>query len=177
MKNKFHTLYRTSNGFIRYLKIQRNEIITKFNSFNNKKVVYEYQLEEYMELRELVLLDNEFFSLLDLGERIAVEDTAKDVELTEFGKTLLAKAQGKWSRIFFKGEPPYKELDPVTFGFVLEQIRRTRGYSKVKLASEIKFNRTYVARVEKGKMLPSLEYYYRFCRVFSISFDEIFKFL
>ena len=55
-----------------------------------------------MELRELVLLDNEFFSLLDLGERIAVEDAAKDVDLSDFGNHLLNKAQGKWIRTFFK---------------------------------------------------------------------------
>ena len=127
-----------------------------------------------MELRELVLLDNEFFSLLDLGERIAVEDAAKDVDLSDFGNHLLGKAQGKWIQTFFKKELPYKKLDPVAIGFVLEQIRKTKEYSKVRLAEIINTNRTYITRVERGDMLPSLEYLYRFCKIFGVSFDTLF---
>ena len=128
-----------------------------------------------MELRELVLLDNEFFSLLDLGERIAVEDVAKDINLSDFGNHLLGKAQGKWINTFFKEELPYKKLDPVALGFALQQIRKTNEYSKVKLAEEAKFNRKYIARVEKGETLPSLEYLYRFCKIFEVSIDDLFN--
>ena len=126
-----------------------------------------------MELRELVLLDNEFFSLLDFGERIAVEDTIKDIDLSEFGEKLLNKAQKKWIKTFFKEESIYKELDPIAIGIVLKKIREVKGYSKTKMAQDIRFHRTYIARVEKGEMLPSLEFVYRFCKICEISIDRI----
>ena len=126
-----------------------------------------------MELRELVLLDNEFFSLLDLGERIVVEDVAKDIGLSDFGKHLLDKAQGKWIRTFFKEDLSYKKLDPVALGFIIQTIRKTHGYSKTKLAKETGFNRKYILKVEKGEILPSLEFVYRIIKVLEIPFNRL----
>ena len=130
-KRQHYTLYKTENGFLRYLTQQRTEILSKFNSYESRDINYEYQLEEYMELRELALLDNEFFSLLEFGEKIAIDVVVEGKPLTEFGKKLFYRAQGKWIKTFFKEELPYKEIDPVALGIVLKNLREQHDYSKV----------------------------------------------
>ncbi len=176
-KRQHYTLYKTENGFLRYLKQQRTEILSRFNSFESRDIKYEYQLEEYMELRELALLDNEFFSLLEFGEKIAIDVVVEGKPLTEFGKKLFYQAQGKWIKTFFKEELPFKEIDPVALGIVLKKLREQCDYSKVKLASIIKFDRSYVGRVESGKMLPSFLYIYRFSKACDIKIDHIIELL
>lgn len=174
-KRQHYTLYKTENGFLRYLKQQRTEILSRFNSFESRDIKYEYQLEEYMELRELALLDNEFFSLLEFGEKIVIDVVVEGKPLTEFGKKLFYQAQGKWIKTFFKEELPFKEIDPVALGIVLKKLREQHDYSKVKLASIIKFDRSYIGRVESGKMLPSFLYVYRFSKIIEITIDHILE--
>ncbi len=174
-KRQHYTLYKTENGFLRYLKQQRTEILSKFHSYDSKNINYEYQLEEYMELRELVLLDNEFFSLLEFGEKIAIDVVVEDKPLTGLGSKLFHQAQGKWIRTFFKEQMSYKEIDPATLGIVLKSLREQHAYTKVKLASIIKFDRSYIGRVESGKMLPSLLYVYRFSKIIESSIDHIIE--
>ena len=53
-KRQHYTLYKTENGFLRYLTQQRTEILSKFNSYESRDINDEYQLEEYMELRKMV---------------------------------------------------------------------------------------------------------------------------
>lgn len=176
-KRQHYTLYKTENGFLRYLAQQRTEILSKFHAYESRDINYEYQLEEYMELRELALLDNEFFSLLEFGEKIAIDVVVEGKPLTGFGKKLFYQAQGKWIKTFFKEEFPYREIDPVALGIVLKNLREQHDYSKVKIASIIKFDRSYVGRVESGKMLPSFLYIYRFSKACDIKIDHIIELL
>ena len=164
---------QTWNGFLQYLKSKRSNIIFKYSCY--KEVSYEYELEEYMELRELVLLDNEFFSLLTFGEKIAVEETIENADLNDFGNEILEQAYQKWIKTFFK-EEPYKEIDKKKLGEVIKKIREIHGYSKTELGRQIGFDRTYIVRVESGKMLPSLIFMYRFCKTCEIAIDKILKY-
>lgn len=159
---------QTWNGFLQYLKSKRSNIIFKYSCY--KEISYEYELEEYMELRVLVLLDNEFFSLLTFGEKIAVEETIENADLNDFGNEILEKAYQKWIKTFFK-EEPYKEIDKKKLGEVIKKIREIHGYSKTEPGRQIGFDRSYVSRVESRKMMPSLLFMYRFSKECYISID------
>ena len=129
-----------------------------------------------MELRELVLLDNEFFSLLTFGEKIAVEETIKKADLNDFGNEILTQAYQKWIKVFFK-EEPYKEIDQKKLGEIIKKIRELNGFSKTELGRQIGFDRRYFSRAEKGEIMPSLLFVYRFCKACKISIDKFIEFV
>lgn len=164
---------QTWNGFLQYLKSKRSNIIFKYSCY--KEISYQHELEEYMELRELVLLDNEFFSLLTFGEKIAVEEVINNANLNDFGNEILEHAFQKWFKVFFK-EEPLKEIDQKKLGEIIKKIRELNGSSKTELGRQIGFDRTYIGRVESGKMMPSLSFAYRFCKTCEITIDKLLKY-
>jgi len=64
-------------------------------------------------------------------------------------------------------------LNPVGLGIVLRAIRECNNINKADLAKMIGVNRKTVFLIENGERLPSLEYVYKFSRIFEMKIDEI----
>ena len=176
MKRKSVNLAQTWNGYLQYLKSKRSNILFKYSLYDTKEISYEYELEEYIELRELVQLDNEFFSLLTFGEKIVVEETIKNTKLNDFGEEILKETYEKWIKVFFE-EEPCKEIDKKKLGEIIKKIREINGYSKTELGLQIGFDRSYIARVESGKMMPSFVFIYRLSKICNMVIDKIVELL
>lgn len=54
-------------------------------------------------------------------------------------------------------------------------IRIKNNISITSLATLMGIDRNTISQYEKGEMLPSLEYYYKFCVKFDLSLDKLLK--
>lgn len=91
---------------------------------------------------------------------------------------LVERAYDKWQEVFFKKEFDYlfKELNPHGLGIVLKAIRECNGVSKTDLARMVGVNRKTVLLVENGERFPSLEYIYKFSKIFQLKIDDILNY-
>ena len=55
----------------------------------------------------------------------------------------------------------------------MKYIRKTNGVTKMHLAYCMGVDRNTIGLIEKGQRLPSLNYVYRFSKMFEISMDEL----
>ena len=122
-------------------------------------------------------LKNNFSSLLTEGEKEAIKyygyhnpDTVRPEDLDNN----LTTAYEKWLSIFFNDRSYlYDELNPESLGRLLRYIRESAEVKKTELADMLGVNRITIKQIEDGRRLPSLDYIYRFSKIFLIGIDEI----
>lgn len=132
------------------------------------------QIDELMALHKHLILDAKFFESLTLMERAAVDLFKENKGINDSGWKHFSSASQKWQKMFFEEDGIiYKTLDIKALGFYLSKVRESRGYTKTYLADLIKYDRSTIDRVERGDILASLEYMYRFVSVFEMTVDDI----
>ena len=131
----------------------------------------------FITYQKLAVLDKQFWSLLtDTEERYCREISRKSYsERTEAEKYLFDRCYQKWSEVFFSTpfEDLFYKLNPVSIGIVMKSIRFDNEVSQTSLARVLGVNRKTVMLIEGGVRFPSLEYIYRFSKLFEVAIDDI----
>ena len=167
-------IYKTENGFKTYFKWQRDQAINEYHRLESATFsLTEDEIEKYMTLRKLLLVDSKFHKSLSLFEKVSFENYLEGKGLNEYGKKHLSSVIEKWMNIFF--EDGYKKIDKKELGLALSLIRENRGYTKSYLAELMGVAVQTVYRVENGETMPSLVYVYLFSKVSEISTDDIIQ--
>ena len=108
LKNKYN-IANTYKSFTRYIRIYRKYIIVELYKYETKSTFYtEKEIDDYVELRLLKKLDDELFSILSVGEKVALEVLEKrNDEYNPLCDILIKDIYEKWKNIFFKDESMY----------------------------------------------------------------------
>lgn len=66
--------------------------------------------------------------------------------------------------------------EPITtFGLVIKQLRKARGYSQEALASEANIDRTFLSEMETGRKQPSLLTIFRLASALQLNASEVLR--
>lgn len=68
-----------------------------------------------------------------------------------------------------------KKKSIITIGENLQKIRKSNGYTQEMLAEKLECSTRYISDVEQNNSKPSYEILIKFCNVFNIGLDDIFK--
>lgn len=183
MKAKLHFyLARNDRSYVYFLKTNADYsryIVDLFRTRKDFMTYSPYSMEEVACAEALIIKDDEFRALLTEKEKEVVEfihrppRDGKDPD--EHGKYYRSSFD-KWVKVFFKDKKYlYDELNPKCFGKVMAHIRREEMMSKTQLAEQLGVNRTTVIDIENGERLPSLEYIYKFSKIFMMSIDKLIE--
>lgn len=168
---------KTRQGFNRYLKNYRSYFDGTRNNYKYSYDLRNDSLDEIIGIQKYALLNKHFESLLTKTELAVVNNISYntiDKKLPDNKEKYLSSAYEKWLMIFFHNENAlFGEINPILLGRGMEYIRLKAHVSKTQLASMIGVDRTTVIALEKGKRLPSLEYFYKFSKIFNIPIDNI----
>ena len=152
---------------------------------------FEFELEKYnySELHDkdeyerhcnnlmLVSLGREFYGLLTEGEKAATDYLGYHKNHEKEPDNYIENrnsAYEKWIKVFFKNKNIENTvLDPFVVGGIMKYIRKTHKVTKTHLALCMGVDRNTVALIEKGERLPSLNYTYKFSKMFEISIEEL----
>lgn len=175
-KNKYK-IAKTYKSFIRYVQYSRKNF--KYDVYQyekHKTYLTQSEIEDYVELRIIMDLDEIFISLLDVGEKVAFEILEKrTTDLTPLCQMLINDIYEKWVNTFFNDDKYYKKISSKKLGLKMKLIREKNDISKVELANRLKVNRKTIGLLENGERLPSLEYIYNFSLIFDITIDDLIK--
>ena len=134
-----------------------------------------YSIDTYISYLKIAKLDGFFNDLLTVEEMHSLYVWTREKPESYEMPLLVERAYQKWQEIFFYKEFDYlfKELNPIGLGIVLRAIRECNGINKTDLARMIGVNRKTVLLIENGERLPSLEYIYKFSKIFQMKIDDI----
>ena len=90
--------------------------------------------------------------------------------LLEGRKVLTPEQQLKATTFFMRGDFFYNRL-----GLRIVTIRKARRKSQEEISFGAHMDRTYLARIEKGKVNPSLRVLHKIARVLRVSLSHLFR--
>ncbi len=170
-------IIQSERSFRYYIKHGISYARYYYGSYSTRVVHEDDEFEKIASCIKLIELDDNFNSLLTDGEKEAIKyygyhnpDTVKPENLD----LNLTTAYEKWLTIFFDDRSYlYDELNPESLGKLLRYIRESADVKKTELADMLGVNRITIKQIEDGLRLPSLDYIYRFSKIFLIGIDEI----
>lgn len=170
-------LVKSESCFRRYLKHLRFDFEYSLNKYKYIETPSHYDFEVYVNCALLVSLWYTFDGLLSKEEKVAIEYYTRHNEWANPPINYdidMNYAYQKWIDVFFKNKM-YKEneLNPCVIGLIMKYIRETNHVKKTRLAGIMGVDRNTVLLIEKGSRLPSLNYTYRFCKLFNVSVDDV----
>ncbi len=68
-----------------------------------------------------------------------------------------------------------KRKNVIKIGEILQKIRKSHGYTQEILAEKLECSTRYISDIEQNNSKPSYEVLVKFCNVFNIGLDYIFK--
>lgn len=85
----------------------------------------------------------------------------------------LLSAYNKWHSIFFPSGKTVPNINYKVLGKKMRLLRKESLRTKTELGRILEVDRTAIARYEEGTRKPSLEYIYKFSKVFGCLIDEL----
>ena len=176
MTFKVDFILRNNQSCFRKYLIYYSKLVYDYINREEKRI---YSIDTYISYLKIAKLDGFFNDLLTIDELYALHDWTHEKQENYKLPLLVERAYEKWQEVFFKKEFDYlfEELNPVGLGIVLRAIRECNDINKTDLARMIGVNRKTVLLVENGDRLPSLEYIYKFARLFQVSVDNIISYI
>ena len=170
---------KTRQGFNRYLKNYRSYFDGTRNNYKYSYDLRNDSLDEVISIQKYALLNKHFESLLTKTELAVVNYISykiRDKKLPDNIEKYISSAYDKWLMIFFHNRTAlFGEINPILLGRGMEFIRLKSHVSKTQLASMIGVDRTTVIALEKGKRPPSLDYIYKFSKIFNCTIDYLIE--
>ena len=68
-----------------------------------------------------------------------------------------------------------RKRSTIKIGKIIQQIRKSNGYTQEKLAEAIEVSVRYISDIEQDRAKPSYEILIKICNLFKISLDQIFS--
>lgn len=175
LKHKYN-ISNTYKSFVRYFQIYRKTIKFELYKYESHKMIFsEEDVEDYVEYRILKDLDDQLFSILSIGEKMAIEVLEKrKKEFNPFFEKLIKDIYDKWLNVFFSDYVEhYHKLNSHKIGLKMKLIREANDMNKTELALRLNVNRKTITLLEDGERLPSLECIYNFCKIFDYSIEKM----
>lgn len=150
------------------------------------KVVYEYinreerriySIETYISYLKIAKLDDFFNDSLSKEEKEALEEWVRERNVDYKLPHLVKRSFEKWKIVFISDKYDYlfSSLNSVSLGIVLRATRELNMKTQGEISKLIGVNRKTIYLIENGQRLPSLEFIYRFARIFQASVDELLE--
>lgn len=167
-------LKNNQNFFRRYLTYY-SKIVYDYINREEKRI---YSIDTYISYLKIAKLDGFFNDLLTIDEMYALHDWTHNKQDDYELPSLVERAFEKWQLVFFsdKYDCLFKQLNPVILGLVLRAIRECNDINKTALADMIGVNRKTIILIENGQRLPSLDYIYKFSKLFQTSIDMLISY-
>lgn len=175
MTFKVDFILRNNQSCFRKYLTYYSKLVYDYINREEKRI---YSIDTYISYLKIAKLDGFFNDLLTVEELHALYDWTHEKQESYELPLLVERAYDKWQEVFFKKEFDYllKELNPHGLGIVLKAIRECNGVSKTDLARMVVVNRKTVLLVEYGERFPSLEYIYKFSKIFQLKIDDILNY-
>lgn len=176
MTFKVDFILRNNQSCFRKYLTYYSKLVYDYINREEKRI---YSIDTYISYLKIAKLDGFFNDLLTIEELYALHDWTHEKQESYELPLLVERAYQKWQEIFFNKQYDYlfKELNPIGLGIVLKAIRECSDISKTDLARMLGVNRKTVLLIENGDRLPSLEYIYKFARLFQVSVDNIISYI
>ena len=173
------TLISNKQCFVRFIKETENYIRVIEDLYEHDEYRGDEEFDEVVAAIKFNELDKEFRSILTKDESFALRylnAQRPDFDKPDNYESLISSSFDKWVEIFFKERNYlYEELNPIVLGKVLRLIRIDKNVRKTELAKQLGVDRATIFFIENGRRLPSLNYIYKFSRIFGIGIDEIIR--
>lgn len=175
MTFKADFILRNNQSCFRKYLIYYFKLVYDYINREEKRI---YSINTYISYLKIAKLDGFFNYLLTAEELHALYDWTHEKQESYELPLLVERAYQKWQEVFFKKEFDYlfEELNPVGLGIVMRTIREFDNMNKTDLARMLGVNRKTVLLIENGQRLPSLDYIFKFARLFCINIDEILSY-
>lgn len=172
MTFKVDFILRNNQSCFRKYLIYYSKLVYDYINREEKRI---YSIDTYISYLKIAKLDGFFNDLLTLEELRVLYDWTHEKQESYEMPLLVERTYQKWQEIFFYKEFDYlfKELNPIGLGIVLRAIRECNDINKTDLARMIGVNRKTILLIENGDRLPSLEYIYKFSKIFQMKIDDI----
>ena len=172
-------LSKKFSSFKSYLKHNSSYINYIVTNCFHRAIHTDDELEELASAVNLKKLDDEFKSLLSKEESEVAQYLSyhnPGDKKPENMEKYIHSAYEKWLSVFFRDKTYlYEEIDPKKLGKIMLYIRTRNEMKKTTLAEHIGVDRSTVSKIENGERLPSLDYAYKFSKVFLIAIDYLLK--
>lgn len=169
----------THSNFIRY---NRKNIVSAAFYSTYKKYYGEITFEEVERQAcciKLLELDKAYLKLLNEKELEIVNYLRRHQKGEKewlFDRIIFNSAFMKWCDFYNKKQSVlFGGISSKALGKVMETIRVNYGFTQTSLADSFGVNRKTVQRIEKGEVMPSLEYTLRFAKFFNVTIDGLIK--
>ena len=172
MRFKVDFILKNNQSCFRKYLTYYSKLVYDYINREEKRI---YSIDTYISYLKIAKLDGFFNDLLTVEEMHSLYVWTREKPESYEMPLLVERAYQKWQEIFFYKEFDYlfKELNPIGLGIVLRAIRECNGINKTDLARMIGVNRKTVLLIENGERLPSLEYIYKFSKIFQMKIDDI----
>lgn len=172
-------LSKRFSSFKSYLKHNSSYINYIVTNCFHRAIHTDDELEELAAAVNLQKLDDEFKALLSKEEQEIAKYLAYHNPYEKAPENIekyMNSAYEKWLNVFFKEKSYlYEEIDPKKLGKIMFYIRTRNEMKKTTLAEHIGVDRSTVSKIENGERLPSLDYVYKFSKIFIIKIDDLIE--
>lgn len=167
-------------GFHRYIDQQIGYIKCRVQTIDYRFVLDQEETEAFLCCFKVLELDSIFNARLTSSELEAINylrwHRREKINKPNNYDRLIESSYQKWIEVFgTKKKPLIPQISKYRLGAVMRYIRELNEVQITKLSKSIGVERITVMRIEKGERLPSLEYVYRFSRIFNIKVDYLIE--
>ena len=170
---------RGDRGFKNFIKytMQKVEMIIGNFECNGLERIKE-QPDSYALAKTIKRLYCNFLNELNDNEkevvkRIRYGKIKQDEYLDVYGK-IYQLCYAKWERIFFKRNV-YGEINKCLLGILIRSIREQQNISRAAICNATGYSYPRVRHFEMGNTLPTLDFIFKFSKMFGCSIDEMIK--
>ena len=175
MRFKVDFILKNNQSCFRKYLTYYSKLVYDYINREEKRI---YSIDTYISYLKIAKLDGFFNDLLTSEELEALYDWTHHEQVSYQLPIAVERTYEKWQLVFFsdKYDCLFKQLNPIVFGLVLRAIRECNNISKTALADMIGVNRKTVILIENGQRFPSLDYIYKFSKLFQISIDMLISY-
>ena len=162
-------------GFKRFLKYQISVAQNKISAHDSNLFSY-IDLEEYAESVKINDLYNKFINGLSDDELKVVRYLNYHSPIEKEPENMLniyKSLYERWKKIFFDEKAYLKGINPRRIATLMKRIRAHHYVSVATLSRILDVDRSTVYLYEHAKRIPSLNYIYKFCKMFHLKIDDL----
>ena len=172
-------LARGDKGFRHFLKYTLFEADTTIMNFESKDISSTLErVDSYVIAKRIKRLYQEFLDQLTEEEKYVVDRIRRGKiryqEYASFYGGPYRPCYEKWEKTFFRRNI-YGNIDKLLLGLLIRSIRTQKNVSRAELVSATGFSYPRVRHFEMGNTLPTLDFLFRFTKIFGCTIDEMIK--
>ena len=170
---------RDDKGFRHFLKHTLFEVEKCISNFESEGISRTLvRPDNYVIAMRIISLYTEYIDGLSDDEKDAVKKIrygkVRYEEYASFYCGVYKMCYAKWERIFFRRNI-YGNISKLLLGILIRSIREQQYISRVEICSATGYSYPRVRHYETGNTLPTLDFLFKFSKIFGCSIDELIK--